>query len=170
MYDISVFDQVNMPLDWAMIYYGIDNNIFSIDIAQEFAYRKLERNEQLSEEEMELTWNSQNRLDVLDLIREILDDQGNTGEIIEEAKDKIRVAIIIYLRLTEKDRTQLFEKIDMIYEDFGYPEDMEKFISYMPISDEAISLCHTIEDNRNYLLLKLDDFIKAKQIKYQLLR
>ena len=170
MYDISVFDQVNMPLDWAMVYYGIDSSIFSIDIAQEFAYRKLERDEQLSEEEMELTWNSQNRLDVLELIRKILDDQGNTEETIEAAKDKIRVAIIIYLRLTEMDSAKLFEQIDMIYEDFGYPEDMEKFISYMPISDEAISLCHTIEDNRNYLLSKLDAFIKTKQIEYQLLK
>ena len=167
MYGINIFDKIKMPLDWAMVYYGINNNILNIDIAKEFACRKLENDEQLSEEELELSWNSNNRLDVLELIEKILDSQGNVEESIEKAKDKLRIAIIIYLRETEKDKVRLLEQIDMIYADFGYPEDMEKFISYMPISDEAISSGCTIEDNRNYLLSKLDNFIEAQRAKYQ---
>lgn len=63
--------------------------------------------EQLSEEELELSWNSNNRVDVLELIEKILDSQGNVEENIERAKDKIRIAIIIYLRETEKDKAML---------------------------------------------------------------
>lgn len=168
MYGINIFDKMKMPLDWAMVYYGINSNIFDVDIAQEVACRKLEHDEQLSEEELELSWNSNNRLDVLELIEKILDGQGNVEESIERAKDKIRIAIIIYLRETEKDKARLLEQVDMIYADFDYPKDMDKFISYMPISDEFDLTSCPIEDNRNYLLSKLDIFIKEQREKYQL--
>ncbi len=168
MYGINIFDKIKMPLDWAMLYYGINHEILSVDIAQKFACRKLEHDEQISEEELELSWNSNNRLDVLELIEKILDIQGNVDESIEKAKDKIRIAIIIYLRETEKDKERLLEQMDRIYADFDYPEDMEKFISYMPISDESISASHTVDENRNYLLSRIDNFIEEQQEKYQL--
>ena len=55
MYGINIFDKIKMPIDWAIVYYGINNEILSIDIAQEFACRKLEHGEQMSEEELELS-------------------------------------------------------------------------------------------------------------------
>lgn len=115
MYEINIFDKIKMQLDWAMVYYGIKNDILNIDIAQEFACRKLECDDQLSAEELELSWNSSNRLDVLELIKRILETQGNVQQRIECAKDKIRIAIIVHLRETEKDKTKLLEQIDMVY-------------------------------------------------------
>lgn len=168
MYGINIFDKIKMPLDWALIYYGIKNEILSIDIAQEFACRKLEHDEQMSEEELVLSWNSNNRLDVLELIEKILEIQGNVDESIEKAKDKFRIAIIIHLRNTEKDVTKLLEQLNITYADFGYPVDMEKFISYMPNNDEYIPANHTFEDNRSCLLSKVDDFIDRQVEKYQL--
>lgn len=168
MYGINIFDKIKMPLDWALIYYGIKNEILSIDIAQEFVCRKLEHDEQISEEELELSWNSNNRLDVLDLIEKILEIQGNVDESIEKAKDKIRIAIIIYLRNTEKDVTKLLEQLNIAYADFGYPVDMENFISYMPNNDDYIPANHMFEDNRSYLLSKVDDYIDRQVEKYQL--
>lgn len=52
MYEINIFDKIKMQLDWAMVYYGIKNDILNIDIAQEFACRKLECDDQLSAEEL----------------------------------------------------------------------------------------------------------------------
>jgi len=40
----------------------------------------------------------------------------------------------------------------------------------MPNNDEYIPSNHTFEDNRNYLLSKLDDFIDKKTEKYHLKR
>ena len=170
MYGIDLFDRIRMPLDWTLVYYGINNDILSINIAHEFACRKLEHDEHMSEEELELTWTSKNRQDVLELIERILSIHGNVDESIEKAKDKICIAIIIYLRDTEKDIGRLLEQIDIIYADFGYPEDMEKFITYMPSNDEYNPLKHKLEDNRYYLLSKLDDFINEKMKEYQLER
>ncbi len=71
-------------------------------------------------------------------------------------------------RNRKKDKARLLEQIDMIYADFDYPEDMDSSISYMPVYDEFFSSSRTIEDNRNYLLSKLDNFIEEQQKKYQL--
>lgn len=168
MYAISIFDEINMTIDWAMIYYGISKNILSSNIVQEFIHRKLDNDEPLSDEEIELSWSSDSSLEVLELIEKILDNQGNVEENIDKGKAKIRIAIIIYLRKTERDIICLLEQIDMIYENFDYPEDMEGFISYMPVSDGFDSCSHTIEENRNHLVTKLDSFIEEQKEKYQL--
>lgn len=128
MYGINIFDGIRMPLDWATVYCGINSNLLSIDIAHEFACRKLEHGEQMTEEELELSWNSNNRLDVLGLLEKILNMQGNVDENVKNAKDKICTAIVIYMRDTERDMIRLLEQISIIYAKFDYPADMEKFI------------------------------------------
>lgn len=168
MYGIDIFDKIGMPLDWTIVYYGINKNLLSIDIAQEFACRKLECNEQISEEELSLSWNLKNRQDVLELIERILNTYGNIDESLEKAKDKIRIAIIINLRDTEKNIGKLLEQIDIVYEDFGYSVDMDEFVSYMPSSDGYDPSKHKFEDNRCHLLFKLDEFIKKKKKEYGL--
>ena len=168
MFGINIFDKTMMPIDWVMIYYGIKNNFLNIDVAQEFACRKLECDESLSEEEQELLWKANDRLEVLELIAKILNKGKNIEESLEKAKDKVRVAIIIYLRETEKNEARLLEKIAMIYADFDYPKDMESFISYMPIDYKFVATNSIAEDSRNYLLSNLDNFIQVQQKKYHL--
>lgn len=162
MYGIDIFDKIGMPLDWVLVYYGINRDILNIDIAHEFACRQLECNEHISEQELELCWNIKNRQDILELIRQILNTCGNWEKLQEKAKDKIRIAIIINLRDTEKDIDRLLEKIEIVYANFDYPADMEGFISYMPSKDGYDSSKHKFEENKYYLLSKLDDFIKKK--------
>lgn len=170
MYGINIFDRIRMPLDWAIVYCGINSNLLSIDIAHEFACRKLENGEQMSEEELELSWNSNNRLDVLELLEKILNMQGNVDENVKNAKDRIRTALIIYMRDTEKDLIRLLEQIAIIYAEFDYPTDMENFIIYMPNNDDHIRSYKTHDDNKKLLLCKLDAFIENKVKEYQLRR
>ena len=63
------------------------------------------------------------------------------------------------LRESEKNISKLFEKINLIYEVFDYPFDMESFISYMPTDDDYIPKEHTQEENEKRLLSRLDSFI-----------
>lgn len=170
MYGIDIFDRIKMPLDWATVYCGINGNLLEIDIAHEFVCRKLELGEKMSEDELELSWNSYNRLDVLQQIEKILNMQGNVDENIKKATDKIRTAIIIYVRDTEKDIIRLLEQIAIIYADFDYPADMEEFIHYMPANGEYVFPDNNYKKNRNYLLSKLDAFIDDKVKEYRLKR
>lgn len=50
----------------------------------------------------------------------------------------------------------------MIYADFDYPEDMEEFISYMPIKDDYNPTEHTKEENEKRILKKVYDFLERK--------
>ncbi len=168
MYEINIFDEINMPLDWLMVYYGISSNILRLDIAQDFACRKLEHDELLSEDELELAWNVTNRLDILELIRKILGNQEIRKDSLEQAKEKILLAVIIHLREKEKNISTLLEKIDVVYADFDYPQKMESFVSYMPVEDDSSAANYTIEDRKKILLLRLDDFIAEQMNKYHI--
>lgn len=168
MYGIDIFDNIKMSLNWTMIYYGIRNNLLRIDIAQDFVYRKMEQGEELLEEELELSWHLSNKGDVLELIKKILDIQGGLEKSTKNVADRIRIAIIVYLRNNEKDVEKLLEQINSVYADFGYPVDMERFISYMPADDNYNNLHYTVEENRERLLSKLDCFIDEQIKKYDL--
>ncbi len=170
MYGIDIFDNIKMTLDWNIVYYGIKCDFLSIDTAKKFAYRKIECNDQVSEEELELAWNLTNKLDILECIEKILSDSDKTDSSLKVVKDKIRIAIIIYLYDTEKNTNKLFDLIEVIYADFDYPMDMESFIPYMPTNDKYIPSQHSYEENMNYLLSKLKTFIDEQVKKYQLQR
>ena len=120
---------------------------------------KLKENETLSEEEFELSWKIKDLLEVLETIEKIPNIQLNSKKQMATAKNKIRIAIIANLRESEKNISKLFEKINLIYEVFDYPFDMESFISYMPTDDDYIPKEHTQEENEKRLLSRLDSFI-----------
>lgn len=168
MYGIDIFENIKMHIDWYMIYWGIKNGILSVNIAQDYVCRKMEQDEAVSDEESELSWKSEDLTSVLETIEKIPKFLDNIEENMKQAKEKVRIAIIIFLRQTEKDSSKLFEQIDMVYANFDYPEDMEKFISYMPIDGEYISTDHSLEENRCYLLSQLDGYISRQVEKYQL--
>lgn len=168
MYKIDIFESINMPIDWYVVYWGIKNKILSVDTAQDYVCRKMEKDKAVSEEELELSWKVDNLIDVLEIIEKIPKFQNNIEENMEKAKEKIRVAIIIFYRKTEKDVAKLFAQIEMIYAEFDYPQDMENFISYMPMDDEYILKEHSLEENRSHLLKKLDCYICEQVKKYKL--
>ncbi len=167
MYGIDIFDNIKMPLDWYIVYYGIKENLLDIQIARDFALRKMEGSKTVSQEEQELLWEIENQLDVLEKIEEIPKLELESDEKMKIAKNKIRIATIFDLRNHEKDINGLFQKIEMVYADFDYPVDMESFISYMPINDNYAPAEHTQEENENRLLNKLDLFIGEQLKKYK---
>ncbi|WP_167956786.1 DUF2247 family protein [Anaerosporobacter faecicola] len=170
MYKINIFDNINIKIDWYMVYWGIKHKVLSLDVAKDYACKRIEIEESISDEELELSWKSEDFIEVLDTIERIPDFQCNNEEKLNRAKFMVRIAIIIYLRKTELDIVTLLEKIDMIYADFDYPTDMEKFISYMPIDDKDLQVKHAINECRSYLLEKLDLFINEQIKKLELFK
>lgn len=167
MYGITIFDRIKMPLNWSMIYYGINTNQLKLEVAQEFASRKLECNQQLLEEEMELLWKIDDKEKVLDLIKKVL-NQKKVENISCQSKEKVLVALVIELRTHKKDISELLEKMDMLYEDLEYPSEMDGFISYMPM--EGSDSTKNISEHERYrvILKNIDDFINQKATKYGL--
>ncbi len=166
MYGIDIFNNIKISLDWYVVYHGIKENLLDLQVAREFVLRKMERNEEVSDEELELSWESKSQLDVLETIEKISNLQLDDAEKMKIAKNKIRIAIVVNLRNCEVNSSRLFQKMDMVYADFDYPEDMESFISYMPVKDNYIAAEHTQEENEHRLLNNLDLFIHEQLKQY----
>lgn len=167
MYSLALFDNIQVPLDWYILYFCIEKDLLNPKAASEYLFRKINNNEDLSNNENDILFLEQfDKNEVLDLIRKHLNILPNFDNKIDIAKDKTKFAIIAYLRLTENNISNLFEKIEYLYADLNYPQDMESFIYYMPIDENIAKDFKTIEDYQNNLLRNIDNFIFEKSKKY----
>ena len=106
MYGIDIFENINMSIDWYMVYWGIKNEILGVNIAQDYVCRKMEQDETLLDEEIELSWKSEDTASVLDIIEKMPQFLDAIEENMEKAKEKVRIAIIMFLIQTEKEVTK----------------------------------------------------------------
>ena len=167
MYSLALFDNIQMPLDWYLLYFGIENNFLNPKVASEYLFRKINNNENLSDSENDILFLEQfDKNEILDLIRNNLNILPNFDNKIDIAKDKTKFAIIAYLRLTENNISHLLEKIEYLYANLNYPQDMESFIYYMPIDENIAKNFKNPEDYQNNILRNIDIFLKEKAKKY----
>ena len=69
----------------------------------------------------------------------LLDDSYINTDVSNDVKQendlinsKWRYILLLWLYENRKDSSADYDRIDTVYADFGYPVDMERFISYMP--------------------------------------
>ena len=110
---------------------------------------------------MELAWINDDILSAIEIIEKILDREHNTQS--KATSIKWQYCIIKSLLNEKLSFEELSSKLDVIYADFDYPEDMEKFISYMPIKDDYNPTEHTREENEKRILKKVYDFLVRKK-------
>lgn len=168
MYEIDIFENIKMDLDWYMIYWGIEHDMLSPNTARDYVCKKIECEESVYDEEIEIAWKTDDILDILDNIKKIPDFTDHIMEKMVQAKEKICAAIMISLRQKEHDISKLFERLEIVYADFDYPEYMDKFIPYMPAGDDYMPQDYSLEANRQRCLDQLDFYIDKQIKKYQL--
>jgi hypothetical protein len=167
MYKLNILDDIKVPINWSIVYCGIKNCLLDIEVAKDYAMRLLEKNDDVSQEELDLAWGLEDKLKILEKIEKIPHIQLENEENMEQASNAIRIAILSYIRKSEKCLDDLFQKVDIVYADFNYPADMEGFISYMPINNEHIIVNPTREENEKRLLDRIDSFISEQIKKYK---
>jgi len=71
--------------------------------------------------------------DILNKVADFFD-----GKIVQDSVEwalemrKLRFCVLTYLKKHISDERELLDKIAQVYDDFGFPKDMENFIYYMP--------------------------------------
>jgi hypothetical protein len=65
MYNLVIFEEADIPLDWHTIYYGIKYDFLSNEISSQYAIKKIEKDENVSQEELELSWKLDDKQDIL---------------------------------------------------------------------------------------------------------
>lgn len=158
MYKINV---KNPFINWNLLYYGIDRDLLSPDTANEYASEYLESNPE------------ENNPFIIDLL--IVEGESKSKVIstlnklirefnVEETARVLRYVITDNLKSISKDSHSLLSVLEDIYEDFDYPEDMESFISYMPVTDKSYDpLKHSKEENIARLIEKFDIFLEKEK-------
>lgn len=160
MINLEDLKKNNIEYDWRTIYVGIKEGFFDIEEAEKYAMERFEN--ELSEEEFsicnKLLWkNYRDKIDLLNSLSEKLVFNIDTNSsIYKKEYRKLRYCAIKKLQLENTEKKELLNKIALLYDSIGYPEDMINIINYMPQKNKL--------SNEDSLLENLHTFIKDEEI------
>lgn len=166
--DIQMLDDSKVAYSWNTLYVGISSNLIECSELTNYAL-KLMSDDNYKDNDFinELSWGIENKLkeEVLTEMRLScnLDNMIAESEEWELEKQKLRYVLLDNLRHVTKDNEEILDKVEEVYADFGYPQDMESFIAYMPVKDNYDSSKHSREENNKRLIGLFDDFLKAEK-------
>lgn len=149
-----------VKINWGDIMFAIKNNYFNIESAIEYAMCLMEK-EECDYLTIDLACTKESELTKEELLENYINKfvMKITDEERIKSKDKILYILMNWLY----DNRQLFENpfrvIEVLYDDFGFPEALKKVVSYVPSYkefDEEENLFYT--HWREYLLLYKERF------------
>ncbi len=164
MYDLTLLKQSNLPLSWEEVYAGIVNGLLTPQSAEQHA-SDLAAKDQLADNLIDLLWETNDKNRILKIIEKTL-AQTMSENSLNLIKKKLRYAILNDLKNKEDelDKKKILSLIDIIYENFGCPPDMESFIYYLPSTDASYDpSLHSPEENQKHLIDKFHIFLAQEK-------
>lgn len=159
---IDMLDESGIDYDWRTLYVGISINLIDYNELTIYAIKIMEDNEYEDDEFInELAWGIEDNLKGEILTKILL--KFNFDMLIPQSASwelevrKLRYAILNYLNNTIDDDNELLKKVEEVYADFNYPQEMEGFIAYMPAKENIAT--NSIEDNIKLMINNLDKFL-----------
>lgn len=159
---IDMLDKSGIDYDWRTLYVGISINLIDYNELTIYALKIMEDNEYEDDEFInELAWGIEDNLKGEILTKILL--KFNFNMLIPQSASwelevrKLRYAILNYLNNTIDDDNELLKKVEEVYADFNYPQEMEGFIAYMPAKENIAT--NSIEDNIKRMINNLDKFL-----------
>lgn len=157
-----MLDKSGIDYDWRTLYVGISINLIECNELTIYALKIMEDNEYKDDEFInELAWGIEDNLKGEILTKMIF--KFNLDMLIPQSSSwelevrKLRYAILNYLNITIDDDNELLKKVEEVYADFNYPQEMEGFIAYMPAKENIAT--NSIEDNIKRMINNLDKFL-----------
>lgn len=167
---VNMLDKSGVDYDWRTLYVGISVNLVECNELTTYALKMMDDDKYEDDEFInELAWGIEDNLNGEILTKMLL--KFNFHMLIPESNswelelEKLRYTILNYLRNTIKDDNELLRKIEEVYSDFNYPQDMEEFISYMPVKNDYNLSANSIEDNNKRMISNLDNFLAVEKKK-----
>jgi hypothetical protein len=166
MITIDMLDKSNIDYDWSTLYVGISMNLIECNELAIYALKIIENNEYKYDEFInELAWGMDYSLkgEILTKMHfkfniEMLNPQSSSWKL--EVK-KLRYAILNYLKNTIDYDNELLKKVEEVYADFNYPQEMDGFITYMPNKGNVAN--NSIEDSVKRMINNLDEFLTIEK-------
>lgn len=167
---INMLDKSGIDYDWRTLYVGINMSMVRCNELTTYALKIMEDDKYEDDEFInELAWGIEENLKgeiltkmLLKFNFHMLTPESTSWELEIE---KLRYIILNYLRNTIKDDTELLKKIEEVYADFNYPQDMETFITYMPANNSYNLSANSLADNKKCMIDNLDKFLVIEKEK-----
>lgn len=154
-----------VKLNWYDILFAIDNGFLSHQSAVEHAISELEKEENCDQNVLELVSLTPTELIQQQSINPFINKLASQipEQVKKETKDKIMYILLSWLYEHKEQYLDSLKVVEIIYDDFGFPEIISSFVRYMP-TDQPDS--GSIEMNTERLLTNWKSFINRQQAKY----
>lgn len=165
-YSVQLFEDNDLKCSWATIQVGWDLQCLDTDEITKFAIYFLERHPNIINEYIsELIFGVLN-YQIQDLLKSIfkslsLEFPAVNSFLWNQEWRKWRYCIIFDAINNAADNQTLLMRIDDIYTNFGYPQDMRSLIYYLPSKDELSN--QEAKDPGEHLVRKIHIFFKEEQ-------
>lgn len=163
---LRIFRENNINISWISIFVGYILKIINKDDVSLFAEIYLSEHENCDYLISELILNNDECNEILKkIIKKSFNRIPNENEEIWNfEKQKWRFGLLVKLRSENLNIVDLLYRIADIYVQFGYPNDMENIIYYLPPTDGYDPIKHTKNENYERLIRLFNDFLKREQL------
>lgn len=158
---IILFKRYNLKITWYDIYYGIKKNFIVYESISEYAIECLEKGDN-SEIIVDLAIENNDKEAIIANVKKLICfDKEVFGKNMNLSELKWRYCSLKEVIDSFKSYEDLFSKINIIYEDFNYPNDMVNCISYLPPTDGYNPKAHSITENNVHLLKNIKVYLNS---------
>ena len=135
----------------------MQHDFIEVSEVEKYAFKVIESDNYEDNEFInDLVWGGKDKAEI---VNNMLEEKLVTNvECFEEFElSKIKYTFLFYLKNRYGGSNEaLLRSIELVYADFGYPEDMSNFIYYMPTNDKMTS---TKEEAEIRMISKFDKYL-----------
>lgn len=154
---LDMMELADIRYSWKTMYTALQHDFIEVSEVEKYAFKVIESDNYEDNEFInDLVWGGKDKAEI---VNNMLEEKLVTNvECFEEFElSKIKYTFLFYLKNRYGGSNEaLLRSIELVYADFGYPEDMSNFIYYMPTNDKMTS---TKEEAEIRMISKFDKYL-----------
>ncbi|WP_432409619.1 DUF2247 family protein [Wukongibacter sp. M2B1] len=165
IYTIEIFKKFDIQVKWSTIYWGIKNNLLDLKSVSDYAVNFINNYPDIDIPELlELAWDNDDKSKTIELLETIAKKQPDIFRLLDPLDiKKWRYCIVKSLRESELSNSEILDKVELIYSDFGYPVELAGAVRYMSPKDGYNPNDHTKEENEQHMICEIDKFLEVER-------
>jgi len=159
------FIRSHASLTWREAHWGYEHGLIGWDALKELAGDKLCQGSEASEEIELAGLTAGEAYEAGDLAKRLAAKEPSAAEGQDQRVWLFLCLADLYLRRNEVE--DALAEVEAIYADYGYPEEIEGFVRFMPATDGYDPLRHSHEENLERLYRKWEQYLQAETLDRQ---
>ena len=147
-------------LTWSDLLFAVENGFMARVAAVEHAQYVIEKEEESPQKVLDLAWVG-NEEDMYLYLKELANHSSEQASNMPQ--NKFLYLLLNWIYENKERYSDPLEMVETIYADFDYPEEISKFVRYMPTTQSILSSNETSVDR---LYNNWVTFLKEEKMKY----